>query len=262
MIEKVDSYEFGETHYLPHRPVLRDEKETTKMRVVFDASCASPKDGYSLNDVLYQGPTMTQELIDILLRFRSYNYVMTADIEKAFLQISIASEHRNFVRFLWFKNINNIDYENFDNTKLVEYRFCRILFGLTSSPFLLEATIDKHISEHENTDILLKDKLKNSLHVDDLNAGADSIEDAKTFYDSAKACLRDGGFNLRKFKSNSKELENMVYRENPKDQMFTSEKKVLGINWQKENDTIFFDFQELKFCSVPTKRSVLKSMAS
>ena len=101
-------------------------------------------------------------------------------------QISIASEHRNFVRFLWFKNINNIDYENFDNTKLVEYRFCRILFGLTSSPFLLEATIDKHISEHENTDILLKDKLKNSLHVDDLNAGADSIEDAKTFLQNAK----------------------------------------------------------------------------
>ena len=96
-------------------------------------------------------------------------------------QISIASEHRNFVRFLWFKNINNIDYENFDNTKLVEYRFCRILFGLTSSPFLLEATIDKHISEHENTDSLLKDKLKNSLHVDDLNAGADSIEDAKHY---------------------------------------------------------------------------------
>ena len=58
IIEKVPFDEVpkkpGQVHYLPHRPVLREDKETTKIQAVFDASCAL--DGPSLNDCLYSGP--------------------------------------------------------------------------------------------------------------------------------------------------------------------------------------------------------------
>ena len=71
IIEKVPFDEVpknpGPDHYLPHRPVLREDKETTKIRAVFDGSCAS--DRPSLNDCLYSGPNLLSKIFDILLGF-------------------------------------------------------------------------------------------------------------------------------------------------------------------------------------------------
>ena len=78
---------------------------------------------------------MTPLLTDVLLRFHSFNYVLVGDIEKAFHQISLNPDHRNLVRFLWFKDIENLDFERFENNQLIGYRFCRVLFGVTFSPF-------------------------------------------------------------------------------------------------------------------------------
>ena len=75
-------------HYLPHHAVIRQDKATTKLRVVYDASARSG--GPALNDCLYTGLKFNQRIIDILLRFRSYPVALTADIDKAFLMISIA----------------------------------------------------------------------------------------------------------------------------------------------------------------------------
>ena len=41
-------------HYLPHHPVVREDKITTKLRIVYDASARTS--GPSLNDCLYAGP--------------------------------------------------------------------------------------------------------------------------------------------------------------------------------------------------------------
>ena len=70
IIEKVNNEESvasGKVHYLPNREVIRLDKETTKLRVVFDASAKST--GPSLNDCLYVGPPMSPLLYNILLRF-------------------------------------------------------------------------------------------------------------------------------------------------------------------------------------------------
>lgn len=44
MIERVPKNEIcktpDEVHYLPHRPVIREEKDTTKVRAVFKNSCS------------------------------------------------------------------------------------------------------------------------------------------------------------------------------------------------------------------------------
>ena len=75
IIEKVADDDYGvveKTHYLPHRAVVRGDKETTKVRVVFDAS-AKNKNEPSLNDCLYAGPCLLRQLYDILVRFRLHN---------------------------------------------------------------------------------------------------------------------------------------------------------------------------------------------
>ena len=91
--------------YLPHRPVLREDKETTKIRAVFDASCAL--DGQSLNDYLYSGPNLLSKIFDVLLRFRFNFIAILANIKQAFLNVEISKEHRYFLRFLWYENVNS-----------------------------------------------------------------------------------------------------------------------------------------------------------
>ena len=51
------------------------------------------------------------------------------------------------MRFLWFQEPGNIDFENFGNNELTELGFCRVLFGVISSPFLLFATIIHHMNK-------------------------------------------------------------------------------------------------------------------
>ena len=57
--------------------------------------------GPSLNDCLYAEPTFSQNILDIRLRFRLFQAAVTADVEKAFLMVSVAEEDHNALRFLW-----------------------------------------------------------------------------------------------------------------------------------------------------------------
>ena len=59
---------------------------------------------------------------------------IVADIKQAFLQIFIDDNDRDLIHFLWFEKIND------PGSKIVIYRFTRVVFRLTSSPFLLNAT--------------------------------------------------------------------------------------------------------------------------
>jgi hypothetical protein len=56
-----------QTHYLPHHPVIRRDKSTSKLRIVYDASAKST--GSSLNDCLYTGPKFGQSIFNIVLCF-------------------------------------------------------------------------------------------------------------------------------------------------------------------------------------------------
>lgn len=69
VVEKPGDCEVGKTHYLPHHAVLRRDKTTTKLRVVYDASARS--NGAALNACLYTGPPLAENIFDILLRFRA-----------------------------------------------------------------------------------------------------------------------------------------------------------------------------------------------
>ncbi|XP_035213068.1 uncharacterized protein LOC118187001 [Stegodyphus dumicola] len=123
---------FKLSHFLPHRPVIKPSSSTTKVRPVFDASFKRP--GYaSLNECLSVGPSLIHQIPPLLLRFRLGPLGVVADIKQAFLQIGLRAEDRDVLRFLWW--------EDAERTKLKIYRHCRVVFGITSSPFLLNAKI-------------------------------------------------------------------------------------------------------------------------
>ena len=88
------------TYYMPHHPVVKESSVSTKVRPVFNASAKSPN-GLSLNDCMETGPNLLPNLVEILIRFRRWPIAITADIQKAFLQIAVKRQDRDAHRFLW-----------------------------------------------------------------------------------------------------------------------------------------------------------------
>ena len=81
---------------------------------------------------------MVPAFLNLLLRSRTFKVGLAADIEKAFLNIRVKEEQRDLLRFLWVKNWKDEDPE------IVVLRFKTVLFGMSCSPFCLNATLDYH----------------------------------------------------------------------------------------------------------------------
>ncbi|GFW36936.1 DUF1758 domain-containing protein [Trichonephila clavipes] len=127
--------------YLPHTAVIREDKTTSKLRIVFDAS-SHAKGQLSLNDCLHIGPNLNPDIFLLLVKFRENRVAFTADIKQAFLQIQLDEEDRDVTRFLWNENPDGPE-------ELIQsYRMTRVLFGVSSSPFLLAATIKHHLKRY------------------------------------------------------------------------------------------------------------------
>ena len=138
-------------------------------------------------------------LYDILLRFRLNKNALTGDIEKAFLNICVAPEHRDLLRFLWVEDVEA------EKPKIVVYRFASVLFGCISSPFLLNQTVKHHMATFSDDEEFVN-SVSNSLYCDDFIGGCNSVEDALTLYEKLKTRFQQGGFNMRKWMSNCEEV--------------------------------------------------------
>ena len=113
-----------------------------------------------------------------MLKFRIYHIAITADIEKAYLQISINKEHRDFLRFLWYGDLSE--------EIISKYIFTRVIFGVTSSQFLLNGIVQSHGIKYEKIDPEFARKVKNHFYVDDLSTGVYSTEEGFDFYKKIK----------------------------------------------------------------------------
>ena len=119
-------------HYLQCHPVFRLDKESTKCRIVMNAS-ARTSGGCSLNDTLFQGPCLLPDVVHVLIRFRMNLVAYVLDISKMFLRIKLA-KHKDFLRFLWRDCQSSVAPE--------VWRMISVTFGVISSPLSLI-----HISE-------------------------------------------------------------------------------------------------------------------
>ena len=267
-------------HYLPHHPVIRRDKSTSKVRIVYDASAKSP--GLpSLNDCLFKGPKFDQLIFDILLRFRLHKVALIGDLEKAFLMIAIEEGDRDALRFLWVEDVSK------DPPVIRAYRFTRVVFAVSSSPFLLNGTVRYHLEQHLERNEGLVRKLIRSAYVDDIISGAETEENAFKMYCEAKRLFREGGFNLQKFRTNSSSLQARLDKAEELDKTrcntgtsveesdmqttqvtrhsHADEVKVLGIQWNPVLDVFIFDFSKLLTRALRaerTKRGIVKIISS
>ena len=142
-IEKVDVTKETDNrvYYIPHHGVRKDSL-TTPIKIVYNCSCRESDNKPSLNDCLKTLPPQMSDITGI--RFRLHKYAVTTEIEKAFLQIDLHENDRDATRFFWFDDPTN------PNSPLATYRFRIILFGITCSPFILYATLIKHLNINES----------------------------------------------------------------------------------------------------------------
>lgn len=262
IIERVLELETPDkVHYLPHHAVIRNEAKTTKIRVVYDASSKEGKRGVSLNNCLHVGPALSPLLYDILIRFREKRVAVVGDIEKAFLNVEVKSRDRDCLRFLW---VNNVDSDQVDP---VVYRFCRVVFGVNCSPFLLNATLQYHLDTFAEIDPEFVRVMKGSFYVDDLVTGQKTTQAASELHDKAKERLALGGFNLRKWLTNSDELREKIQQRGLHDDAKLNDKiksadesyakeilgrkegakneRVLGLSWDNIKDLFIFELSTL-----------------
>ncbi|XP_045459242.1 uncharacterized protein LOC123669695 [Melitaea cinxia] len=273
--------------YLPHHAVVRDDKATTKVRVVFNASQKN-SNGVSLNDTLMVGPTLQADLRHTVLRWRVYSIALVADIIKMYRQIKVAETDVMFQRVLWRDD---------PEKEIRDYELTTVTFGTASAPYQAVRTLHQVALDEGENYPLAKDKVLSCFYMDDLMTGCYTVDTAIEIYKQVTGLLGKGGFELQKWNSNNQEIIDKIksmecskgqinkYRtnidihkdidikEHSKVNKIDSEEKgveikmdnimkILGLTWNRKDDTFQYTVNLPPTTTAPvTKRSIISNIA-
>ncbi|XP_062539105.1 uncharacterized protein LOC134207398 [Armigeres subalbatus] len=245
--------------YLPHHPVIKDSSTTTKVRVVFDASCKTTT-GISLNDALFAGPTVQQDLRSIVIRSRFRQVMVVADVEKMFRQIWVDKQDTPLQCVLWFG----------PEKEVASYELLTVTYGTKSAPYLATRALKQLAEDEQERYPLAAKAIDEDVYMDDVISGADDVDTAIKLRDQFDSMLLSGGFRLRKWASNREEvLKGIPYQDLALPVMDginwdqDAEVKTLGLNWLPNVDCFRFQFDipRLNGDQHYTKRNVLSIIA-
>lgn len=244
----------GARWYLPHFGVYHPRKPG-KIRVVFDS--AAETNGVSLNKVLISGPDLTNSLLGVLLRFRRGPIALMTDIEQMFHAFHVREDHRDFLRFFWYKD-NNPEEE------VIEYRMKVHLFGNTSSPAIATCGLRKTALDGEQeygSDA--REFVEKDFYVDDGLKSMSNSEGAIDLLLRTKAMLAAANLRLHKIASNNSEVTRAFAVEDQASDLRNLDlhrdiipiQRSLGVFWDLRTDA--FTFQVTDEVKPFTRRGVL-----
>lgn len=242
------------SYYLPHHGVWKKNSPTIKLRVVFNGSSRTTA-GVSLNNILHVGAKLQADLIDVLLQFRLFQYVFSADIEKMYKQIKVHQDDQKYQRIFWINQ----------DQHLITYQLTTVTYELACAPFLALRTFLQLVNDESSKFPLSVPALTKGRYVDDIFGGADTIEEACITANQLRQLCMAGGFELRKWISNH---PNILKDIPPKHQLHSHAVTIedstfvhtLGLSWHPASDTFRFTF-DLHPLTVISKRSVMSVIA-
>ncbi|XP_046358371.2 uncharacterized protein LOC124136493 [Haliotis rufescens] len=250
----------GKVWFIPHHGVYHPHKPD-KIRVVFD--CAATHQGTALNNLLLQGPDLTNSLIGVLMRFRQEPVALMADIES---MVRVPRDDRDFLRFYWWPDGDL-------QSEPAVYRMCVHLFGAVSSPSFSTAALRQTAEDNrEMFNPLITNVILRSFYVDDLLKSVENEDIAKSIVtDVSELCARGGGggggFRVTKWMSNRHTVvESIQPNERAKslksidlksDQLPVE--RALSVTWSVEKDC--FQYTKVKD-KQPTRRGILSMVSS
>nr|CAH7731761.1 unnamed protein product [Callosobruchus chinensis] len=242
------------TYFLPHHGILK-ESVTTKLRTVFDGSCPSSS-GWSLNDLQYIGPKVQNDIIDILLRFRTYTYVVSADVSKMYRQILIHPDHRSLQQILWRESPS----EDFS-----VYQLQTVTYGTRAAPYLAIRCIRQLAEDNSEQFPLASKTILEDIYVDDVLTGSNDLKELKTRCNNIYSILQSASLILRKWNSNCPELISDFEKSTISNSVLTignqDSCKTLGIQWTNHSDTLSYKIKPFQPPTIITKRYILSTIS-
>ncbi|XP_055542920.1 uncharacterized protein LOC129728499 [Wyeomyia smithii] len=242
--------------YLPLGIVL-NPKKPNKVRIFRDA--AAKVDGVSLNTMLMKGPDLLNTLLGVLYGFREKRIAFSADLKEMFHQILVRKEDRHAQRLLWRE----------DSTQAPEVFVMNVVtFGAACSPCLAQYVKNKNAQEHAYKYPAASDAIIRKHYVDDYLDSADDVEEAVKLALEVKYVHKRGGFELRNWLSNSKEVLARVGENDPSKEkclqldIGEAAERVLGMFWKPEQDIITYSTELAVATERPTKRQALRVVMS
>ena len=218
--------------YIPLLAVVNLKRESTKVRVCLDSK--TQFSGISLNDTLLKGKYVMSDILQIVTRFRSGKYTLIGDISKMFWQIKI-NEHDQKYHGVIFKGET--------------YVFTRVCFGNKPSPPIAELSMIK-VAEHGKTSHPnASQALLFNRYMDDILDPKNNEKKLKDTRDEIDELIGEFGFNIKEWRSNNANLGSNV-----------KSKKILGIQYNIQNDNLIVDIEPMNKCQV-TKRKILSRIA-
>lgn len=239
-------------YFLPHHPVLKLDKKTTKCRVVFDGSMKT-NNKTSLNDLLINGPVVQRELVDVLLLFRVNEYFFITDIKNMFRNILLHSDYRSLQNILWRDSPK-------DDVKCIQLN--TVTYGLKSSSYLATRCLKLLADQYKNELPVAAFIINNSTYVDDILHSEVTQEKIVEAKQQLSKLLEFGSFQLHKWVSNSPEL----LKEIPQNQQHFDEVdlqknnfslKTLGINYNTKLDCFIMSCPHTGESMPQSKREIL-----
>ncbi|XP_075150708.1 uncharacterized protein LOC142224810 [Haematobia irritans] len=221
--------------YLPHHPVINLEKKTSKLRVVFNASNKT-SNGNSLNDILHVGPTLLQDLVLLIVRWRIFKYVFNSYITQIYRQIRVDSSHAPFQRIV---------FRDSPTRTVQDYELQTVTFGVNCAPYLAIRTLLQLAEDTEKDFPLAADILRKCMYVDDVLTGTHDLETAIIALDQLIAALATAKFELRNWTSNYREILDTLPPEYLVDAQLlafveASNSKPLCVRWNTQLDAFYF----------------------
>ncbi|XP_066947446.1 uncharacterized protein [Macrobrachium rosenbergii] len=266
IIEKInDLDDFLETHpehsFLPHMPIFKPDRETTKCRIVFLSNLCE-KDPtkpmtVSHNQAIYPGPTLNHKISSALLHLRFDPFICTFDIKKAFNNISLEEIDQNKLLFLWFRNVQKRDFS------IIAYKNVRLPFGLRCSPTILLLGLFKILvldSEDDSSGIrYLKHLIYQLCYMDNCAFTAEDSANLIWAYNQLNSIFEPYKFGLQQFMSNDSNLQSLI--DSDLEGETPIKVKLLGMRWDRSKDTLSTNPINLD-PQANTKRLILRSIAS
>ncbi|KAL0884187.1 hypothetical protein ABMA27_016192 [Loxostege sticticalis] len=260
LIQETDNKQ-EEAVYLPHHAVVREDRSTTKVRVVFDASCKN-RNGVSLNDTLMVGPTLQPDLRHLIMNWRRYPICIVADIVKMYRMVRVTDEDCDcYQRIVWRDD---------PEEEIRDFKLLTVTFGTASAPYLAVKTLNQVAMDHKDKYPMAAKRVAKEFYMDDFMGGCQTVEEGIELIKEMNELLKEGGFTLQKWSSNREELLRVL------DQRETDEKeqkegkdekgnknlelklndviKILGLTWNRIDDEFQYSVNLPPLSAPVTKR--------
>lgn len=228
--EEQNAYQ-GPVHYIPHHAVLRPDKKSTPVRIVFNSS--STFQGHTLNDYWKKGPDLLNGIFGVVLRFREKKVAVMGDISKMYHRILIPERDQHVHRFLWRNMETDRDPDIYLKTVLT--------FGDKPAPAMAQIALRKTAQENKVDYPEVAEVLTNNVYMDDICDSVDTVHEARKLTTDIDKVLKTGGFKVKGWISNEmlEEKENSD-TEKVMNLFQGNEEKVLGTLWNFRTDEFYF----------------------